>query len=263
MSSKPVNIIQITDCHLGESSGETILSMNPDNSLADVLSLIKQNHDDIDLVLATGDLSNDGSESSYARLNQTLLKQLDAPFVWLPGNHDKPEHMAKVATAPNQRVIVLEHWVILMLDSHVDGQIYGHLSADELSFMQDTLREHSDKHAMICLHHQPVPIGSQWMDNYIVRNAQDFWQLLEGYSQLKLVVWGHVHQEFADSYKDIGLLAAPSTCIQFTPGQKDFAVEDAMPGYRWFRLHSDGRYETGVERTPEKDYGIDFQSSGY
>ncbi|KTC63185.1 hypothetical protein AO262_22830 [Pseudomonas fluorescens ABAC62] len=44
------------------------------------------------------------------------------------------------------------------------------------------------------------------------------------------------------------LLASPSTCIQFAPGSEDFKVSEQAPGYRWLRLHGDGRLETGVER---------------
>jgi Icc protein len=36
-----------------------------------------------------------------------------------------------------------------------------------------------------------------------------------------------------------------------------------MPGYRWFELNDDGTFDSGVERVPSKDYGVDFASVGY
>jgi Icc protein len=36
-----------------------------------------------------------------------------------------------------------------------------------------------------------------------------------------------------------------------------------MPGYRWLELHDDGKIKTAVSRVPEKNYGIDFSSTGY
>ncbi len=262
MSSNPIKIIQITDCHLGDSNGDKLLSMNPDESLQDVLSLIKTNHPESDLAVVTGDLANDPTLACYDRLNTILSKQL-SPFIWLPGNHDKPEYMVQAAAAPNQRLRVVGNWLIVMLDSHVDGQIHGNLSEPELRFLKQSLEDNPDKHVMICMHHQPVPIGSQWMDNYIVRNAQDFWALVKPFDHVKVVLWGHVHQEFDEEYEGTRLLATPSTCIQFTPEQKDFAVEDSMPGYRWFELNDDGSFTTGVERVEYKDYGTDFHSHGY
>lgn len=263
MSDTPIKIIQITDCHLGEAKGVELLSMNPDESLGDVLTLINQNHTESDLLIATGDLANDPTLSAYERLYQSLKNDAPCPFVWLPGNHDDPALMSCFSEEVNIKVHVLGDWVIVLLNSRLEGCIHGFLSAEELVFLDDVLAEHSDKYVMVCLHHQPVPIGSQWMDNYIVRNAQDFWGVIEKYTHVKMVVWGHVHQEFTDMYNQIALLATPSTCIQFTPNKKDFHVENTMPGYRWFELNSDGSFTSGVERVTEKDYGTDFHSHGY
>ncbi len=263
MSEAPIQLIQITDCHLGEFDGTELLSMNPDESLNDVLSLINENHAENDFLIATGDLANESTLSAYQRLHQRLTSEMSCPFAWLPGNHDDPAVMSTLGDSINQKVHVLGEWVIVMLNSRVEGCIYGYLHPDELALLDVTLNQYPDKHLMICLHHQVVPIGSQWMDNYIVRNAQEFWQVIDRYDNVKVVSWGHVHQQFTEEHNGIALLATPSTCIQFTPGEKDFHVEDAMPGYRWFELYSDGRFETGIERVARKDYGTDFHSHGY
>ncbi len=36
-----------------------------------------------------------------------------------------------------------------------------------------------------------------------------------------------------------------------------------MPGYRWFDLHDDGSFDTGVNRVTGKEYVIDYKSAGY
>lgn len=263
MSEAAVKIIQITDCHLGDAVGEELLSMNPDESLDDVLMLINKHHQKADLLLVTGDLANEATLPAYQRLHNSLASKITYPFAWLPGNHDDPAVMETLGDTVNIKVHTLGAWVIILLNSRVEGRIYGNLSRAELQFLEETLTEHKNKHTMVCLHHQPVPIGSQWMDNYIVRNAQDFWSLIESHPQVNIVAWGHVHQEFSERHNNIALLSAPSTCIQFTPGKKDFDVEDTMPGYRWFELNTNGSFTTGVERVPQKDYGIDVSSGGY
>ncbi|MFT5421659.1 MAG: Icc protein [Candidatus Endobugula sp.] len=263
MSEKPSRVVQITDCHLGEVSGTELLSMNPDESLADVLALIGDNHAENDLLIATGDLANEPSPAAYQRLYDTLSATFVYPFAWLPGNHDDPAVMETFGKEVNVKLHVLDHWLIVLLDSRVEGCIYGNLSDAELQFLNDALIEYADKHVMVCLHHQPVPIGSQWMDNYIVRNAKAFWDVIEQHSTVKIVLWGHIHQEFSDQHHSIALLATPSTCIQFAPGKKDFQVDNTMPAYRWFELNSDGTFVSGVERVAEKDYGTDLESHGY
>lgn len=258
-----IKLVQITDSHLGANHGDTLLAMNPDESLVDVLNLINAQQANVDLVLATGDIANDASLAAYQRFYTTVSDYLLAPMVWLPGNHDDDELMEAILPDSKHQLIVFEHWAILMLDSHVPGEIHGSFSQAELDYLTRSLSSHLDKYILICFHHQPVPIGSQWMDRYIVQNAHAFWELISPYDNVKAVLWGHVHQEFSEQYNDIQLLSSPSTCIQFAPNQDDFMVENAMPGYRWLELHDDGVVKTGVERVETKDYGIDFDSRGY
>lgn len=263
MSNQPQIVIQITDCHLGETEGMELLSMDADDSLADVLDLVNANHQQMDLLIATGDLANEPSLSAYQRLYQTLNSRITAPLGWLPGNHDAPEVMATIDDDINLKSHTVGNWLFVMLNSRVEGKIYGHLASQELDLLNDLLQQHPEKYAVVCLHHQPVPIGSEWMDNYIVRNANDLWSVIDDFPNVKAVVWGHVHQEFMSSYNGIHLLATPSTCIQFTPGKKHFHVDSTMPGYRWFELYDDGELKTGVERVPLKNYGIDTDAQGY
>lgn len=258
-----IKLVQITDSHLGVNHGDTLLSMNPDESLVDVLNLVNNQQEDIDLVLATGDIANDASLSAYQRFYTTVSDYLLAPFVWVPGNHDDHEMMEAILPDSKHQVIDMGKWAILLLDSHVPGETHGNFSQPELNFLTQSLLANLDKFVLICFHHQPVPIGSQWMDRYIVQNAHSFWEVISPYSNVKGVLWGHVHQEFDEMYNEVKLMSTPSTCIQFAPEQKDFMVENTMPGYRWLELHDDGKIQTGVERVSTKDYGIDFDSRGY
>jgi Icc protein len=258
-----IKLVQITDSHLGVNHGDPLLSMNPDDSLVDVLTLVNRQQPEIDLVLATGDIANDASLSAYQRFYTTVSDYLLAPMVWIPGNHDDHNMMEAIISGSKHRLIVKDNWLIIMLDSHVPGEIHGNFSQSELDYLASALADHLDKHVLISFHHQPVPIGSQWMDRYIVQNAHAFWEVISPYRTVKGVLWGHVHQEFDDEHNDVRLLSTPSTCIQFAPNHDDFALEDIMPGYRWLELYPDGEIKTGVERVPRKEYGIDFDSRGY
>lgn len=258
-----IDIVQITDSHLGEQPGDELLSMNADAGLDDVLSLINDQHAEFDLLLATGDIANFPSLPAYQRFVNTVNRSITAPMCWIPGNHDDPQLMQKALGEPYHQVISIGPWQLIMLNSRVPRQTYGHLDDSELAFLHDALSKSTDKHTMICLHHQPVPIGSAWMDNYIVDNAQEFWSAIKPFDHVKAVVWGHVHQAFDEQYRGIRLLSTPSTCVQFTPNQDEFGVDRAMPGYRLLSLSESGHIETTVHRVPVKDYGIDFESTGY
>ena len=75
---------------------------------------------DLDLILATGDLSQDGSYESYQRLAKTL-SGFRAPIYWLEGNHDKPAPMLRALRGQDNRVSPcvadIGNWTLVLLDS--------------------------------------------------------------------------------------------------------------------------------------------------
>lgn len=260
-SNRPLRLIQVTDCHLGQYPGEELLGLNTDQSFKDVLAQLAG--EPADLIVNTGDVSSHGHVGSYTRYQQLFDAVHQAPHAWIPGNHDEP--VAMVAAQPGgQRVRKIDAgpWQLLLLSSHVPGHEYGDLSEEELSFLAHQLAADA-RPALVFLHHQPVPVNSAWIDQYLVRAEQKFWQIIDAHSQVKAVIWGHVHQEVDRQRGHARLLASPSTCIQFLPNSNDFALDPAMPGYRWLELHADGGLDTGIVRIPHKDYPIDFSSPGY
>lgn len=259
-ASKTIRLAQITDPHLGKQPGDELLGVNTDLSLQDVLSTLPEH----DLLIASGDISNDGSPESYRRFADTLTSQGISRFACLPGNHDEHEVMARVmGPAVMNPVLVLGSWIFILLNSRVPGFEYGDLSESELKFLDKTLGRHPNHHAMIFLHHQPVKVGSAWIDQYLVRSADRFFNILDQHSNVRGVAWGHVHQDFHEIRNGVELFASPSTCIQFKPNNDQFALDDTMPGYRMFNLQSDGGITTSIGRVEGKNYNTDFSSSGY
>jgi 3',5'-cyclic-AMP phosphodiesterase len=267
VQTKPIRLIQISDCHLGALKSESLLGLNTDQSLHDVLELISEKESKFDYLVCTGDIASAGHDSCYRRFISIIRQYFAHPFAWLPGNHDSVPAMAALTLSlpnpPESRLINLGNWLVILLDSVVPLKVYGDLAQHELDFLSETLLANPQKHVIVMLHHQPVPVGSAWIDQYIVRNADAFFSIIDQHPQVKAVVWGHVHQEFNGQHQQVSLIATPSTCVQFKPLLDEFTVDTLMPGYRWFSLHRDGRFETGVERVTGKAYVIDYKSAGY
>ncbi len=257
--------IQISDCHLGPLTSEALLGLNTDESLHDVLSLIADKESDFDYMVCTGDIASAGHEACYRRFVSIVRQYFSEPLAWLPGNHDSADIMASVdlPQAPEARAIELGSWLILLLDSVVPFKVHGNFEQGELDYLEQMLSANPNKHVMIMLHHQPVLVGSKWIDQYILRNADAFFALIDRFTNVRAVVWGHVHQDFSSQRNGVQLIATPSTCVQFKPLCDDFTVDTLMPGYRWFDLNDDGSLITGVERVTGKEYVIDYKSAGY
>jgi Icc protein len=265
LKTRPMRLIQITDCHLGSTAGETLLGLNTDESLVDVLELVRASEPRTDLVVASGDISNDGGTPSYdrfiARVNQCLPH---TPLAWLEGNHDDPEGMrAILSSRPHEHDLLIGGWHIILMNTRIPGAEGGALEASELQRLEKLLAAQPDTPTMIFMHHQPIPVGSAWVDQYVVTNADAFFAVVDRHSQVKAIAWGHVHQDFYTLRKGVKLFATPSTCVQFAPRSDEFKVDTVMPGYRWFNLHADGRIDSEVVRVAERSYGTDFASAGY
>ncbi len=65
----------------------TLVGMNCQEGLQDVIELVKEHEESIDCVLCTGDIAQDASQEAYNRF-AAQVGELDAPQLWIPGNHD-------------------------------------------------------------------------------------------------------------------------------------------------------------------------------
>lgn len=161
--------------------------------------------------------------------------------------------------------IAIGPWHIVMLDSQIPGEVGGRLGQGQLALLEQALQRAQEKelHVLICLHHQPVPVGSVWLDKQQVSDADALFAVTDRYPQVKGILWGHVHQQVDVERNGVKLMASPSTCVQFAPDLEDFKVDDKGPGYRWLELAPDGDICTGVSRVTSRDFMVDLESGGY
>jgi len=261
-------LVQFTDPHIGGRPDYQLLGLDTGRTLDEVLRTMAREQPGAELLVATGDISANGSEAAYRRFLQKM-RAVRTPWYWLPGNHDNPARMKQLAPGRCAEVVALGSWRLLLLDTSVENQICGGLSDAQLERLQLLLREYRQHPVMILMHHQPVPVGSDWIDGHMLRQGGErFLQIVGGSPHVKALVWGHVHQRFDSrlartGLEDLGLHSTPSTSVQFTPGSGPFAVDDEMPGYRWFELHDSGNYTTGVQRVKVSEYRVDLASGGY
>ncbi|AVB22289.1 MULTISPECIES: 3',5'-cyclic-AMP phosphodiesterase [Pseudomonas syringae group] len=262
--SSSVLLVQLSDSHLFAEADGALLGMSTRDSLEKVVEQVLVEQPQIDLVVASGDISQDGSVESYEAFRR-ISARIAAPARWFAGNHDELPQMEHVAQGEGllDPVVDIGQWRVTLLDSAVPGSVPGLLADGQLQLLERSLREAPDRHHLVCLHHHPVAIGCDWMAPIGLRNADALFTVLDQFAQVKALLWGHVHQEFDQVRNGVRLLASPSTCIQFAPGSVDFKVDTLAPGYRWLRLHDDGRLETGVSRVVGMVFEADYGGTGY
>ncbi|MEH0665274.1 3',5'-cyclic-AMP phosphodiesterase [Vibrio scophthalmi] len=261
-----IKLVQITDTHLFEPEDGSLLSVNTRDSFHAVVNAIVERHVEFDAILATGDISQDHTEKSYQRFVNGIAP-LEKTCFWLPGNHDFKPSMTSVLPSsqiqPAEYVLLGEHWQLILLDSQVVGVPHGRLSDSQLDLLDSKLAQYPDKHALVLLHHHPILVGSAWLDQHCLKDADNFWQVVSKHNNTKAVLCGHVHQDMNVNHQGVQVMATPSTCVQFKPNSNDFALDARSPGWRELILNADGSLETRVQRLPEGQFQPDFSSAGY
>jgi len=236
---------QITDIHIGFDKG------NPDEHnmvrLRAVLDHLVHGPNRPDLLLLSGDLTEDGSPQDYARLVEAVSV---CPFpVWpMTGNHDVRGALraAFPHTPPSADGFVhytLDHGAlrIVVLDTLEPGRHGGGFCAARAQWLADTLAAEPDKPTLVALHHPPFTAGIAWMDTderepWVARLAG----ALRGHGQVKGLIAGHLHRTILSHWEDLPVLVCPSTApavgLDLTPIDVDVPdgrtlITDEPPGY--------------------------------
>ena len=239
-------IAQLTDCHLSADPQQTYRGINPYQNLKKLLKRIIAIKPD--LLLATGDLSEDGSRGSYLAL-QKLLRPLGVPVLALPGNHDDARLLTECFPgSPVDGIGISQHgaWTIVRLNSCLSGRPEGRLSEKTLEELEGFLKRHDQYPLIISLHHQPVYIGSPWIDKYALLEPETLLELVDRYTNVKAVIWGHVHQAFESERHGTAMLGGPSSAVNGLPGTQKFTPDQNGPACRWLKLSEENMLSSGI-----------------
>lgn len=256
-----LTVLQVTDTHIGAALDSQLAGVDTRQSLAHVLRAATDSGSS-DLMLLTGDLSDDGSVAAYSELHRQVAAT-GITHAWLPGNHDNVANMKRVAAAHMATTIAAGPWGIILLNSQIPGAVGGELAESELERLEQFLQHPGYQYLLVCVHHHPLSVGCHWLDEQTISNGDKLLQMLDGCERVKALLWGHVHQEFELQREHYRLLATPSTCVQFAPASERFKVDHQQPGYRRLWLGADGSLRTEVGRIAAELFDADYECGGY
>jgi 3',5'-cyclic-AMP phosphodiesterase len=253
LTKSTLNLVQFTDQHLFGDPARALRGVVTLPSLRATLRAARDAIDHCDAILVTGDLVQD-DPGGYAHFRAEFAP-LGKPVLCIPGNHDDVPAMRKALSLPPFQlggVYDAGSWRTILLDSTVPGETGGALSAGSLAFLEEALASAPGRHALVCLHHHPLPMRSRWLDTVGLANAGDLIAVLRRFDSVRGVLFGHVHQALDEQWQGVRMIATPSTCSQFKPLSEDFAVDNQPPAWRALALHADGRLETTLHWVGEQ-----------
>jgi len=254
MIARPVTLLHLSDPHLfADESRELYGVVTAETFAVTLKSALASAPGPLDAVVVTGDIADDGCRPTYERF-RSIMDRIGVPVLCAPGNHEDPAVAAAVLDAPPLGYCgstQIAGWRLVMLSSHVPDDDSGWLADDELGRLERELGDAGDEHVLVCLHHQPVPVGSPWLDGFGLGNAASLHEVLARHSNVRGVLFGHAHQAFEGEHAGRPMLGAPSTCAQFEPKTTTCVMDLSPPGFRWLRLSPSGGIESWVEWVEE------------
>ena len=247
-SKDSIRVLHVTDPHLFAEAGAALRGTITNESFEAVLRHVAASGWRADLVAMTGDVVQDDSRGAYERFRD-LVAPLGLPVYCVPGNHDVPALMQDVLNEEPFRYCaagVHGRWLVAGIDTVVEGSPAGRVAASELDRTRKLLATTGAEHALVCLHHPPLPMGSRWLDRVGLENGREFLEAIAASGKVRALLFGHVHQPFDDAFGAIRVIGTPSTCTQFAVGSDEFAVSDSPPAYRRVLLHPDGTVDADL-----------------
>lgn len=251
-------VLQLSDLHLMSDPAGELKGVRIREITERVIDCIRQRVDsvseEIEHVVITGDLAHDELRETYDLLRE-LLGDLLPRCLLLPGNHDSRPGMRaafpELFAADDEFLtfsVTAGPWRLIGLDSHVPGNVSGHLCRRQLDWLEHELQQHAAQPAVLFLHHPPFSVGSAWVDVIGLTNADELLECVLSAGKVRAICAGHVHQQYEAELNGVRLLAAPSASLQFTPASDEFGLDAKPTGFRLLRLGE--HFESEVVRLP-------------
>ena len=221
------SFIQISDCHIDDE--KNVWGTDSQKNLSTIVKSISNRN--YNALIISGDLAHNGTASSYSTLKDIIQPISDNLFI-LPGNHDNKLNLSSAFSEHYLPKLTIADWEIISIDSVQENKTSGFLNKAKLKLLTKKILSSTKKFIVLCLHHPPISMESEWDDKKSLENSDDFFNTIDQFSNIKAVIWGHAHQGSEFNRNDVKLFSCPSTALQFNGSE--------MIGYNHYNLSNEG-----------------------
>lgn len=166
--------------------------------------------DRVDVVVCSGDLSDDGTAASYERLRDRVgpwAAERGAEVVWAMGNHDGRDGFEQVLGA-RHGVRTVRGVRVVHLDSSVPGHGHGEVGPGQLAWLQGVLAQRAEHGTLVVVHHPPTPAYTALLARLELSDPAALLAVC-GAGDVRAVLSGHYHHPVATREAGIPVLVAP------------------------------------------------------
>lgn len=209
-------IAQLSDPHIRENGALAYGRVDTTGFMQMAIDQLNALSPRPDLVVITGDLVDFGTADEYDAFRR-LIARLETDWVALPGNHDGPLFWEIIAGLGRPasgeadcRVIHLDEASVLLLDTSVEGQAHGTITAQSAKALEGALAATAGRPSMIFMHHPPFRTGIEHMDVIGCHGVDLLEEVLARHQHWLGIGCGHVHRMITTQLAGRPVTIAPS-----------------------------------------------------
>jgi len=213
------------------------------------------NRGDFDLVIHTGDVTNQGLKEEYEHASY-LIRKIEKPLIVLPGNHDARNvgyELFEKYIGPLYGVYERDNLVIIWIDSTIPDLSDGRIGGYKFRWLKEKLEEYSHKKfKVVAAHHHLVPLPDTGRERNVLYNAGDVLDLLLRH-EVNLYLCGHKHVPNVYSIEDLVVVNAGCTSCRKTR-------KGDVNSYNIVKLNGNGRIDVSIKRVTGDELKKNYKS---
>lgn len=242
-----MNILHISDIHFRlkyeeYSEGYKGMISKMDNPLIYLKRALDhaKSKGKIDMLLISGDLTEDGTAEDYVFLRHWLKHEIsNIPILVTLGNHDIKKNFyqgwlkQEIPKRYYNRICELKDFYIISFDSSLDGETDGYMSNEQFIWLEKKLNACQDKRVLLMTHHHLFECQSNTKP---LPQSNKLINLISRYNNIIGFLNGHTHHTYTGDIKGIPYYTAGSMSFVGEDEGESIVRFDQRFGYNLYKI---------------------------
>lgn len=194
------------------------------------------NWEDVDFAIFTGDLVHEGEKADYVYFRKLAEKNIPntVKIFYALGNHDPKEAFYRAffnmdSCEPYYYTDEIKGYRIIVLDTAIARKESGTVTAEQLDWLRNILKNPSPKGSIIFTHH-PLFWNSATGATMVCTNGAEVLEILEN-SDTFAIFCGHTHMNAAQTRGKLTQYTADSLAFSLEVPDKEYLAVNDRIGY--------------------------------